>query len=123
MKSFFKSILTLSLLSVLFIGCASVNSVSITPIPKERSNKVRAEVSKIIILGFNFDNDFIDALVPKLQQQCPNGKVTGLLTKDEVISYFLVFKKQVTATGYCVTNASATNSTGKRSTASSDEEN
>lgn len=85
-------------------GCASVNSVSLTPIPAERKAPVRVEKSKVIILGFNFDNDFIDQMVVDLQRQCPKGKVTGILTKDENINYFLYFvwKKQVTATGYCV---------------------
>lgn len=99
------NIFAASLLSTAtLVGCASVNSVSITPIPKERDSKVSAVASKTIILGFNFDNDFIDTLVADLQKQCPNGKVTGILTKDENINYFLYFvwKKQVSATGYCV---------------------
>lgn len=82
-------------------GCASINSVSLTPIPSARSRPVSAEVTKIIILGFSFDNDFIDPLVSDLQQKCPNGVISGILTKDETISYFLVFKKRVVATGYC----------------------
>lgn len=83
------------------VGCAAVNSVSLTPIPAQRNRPVKAEVSKWLILGIAFDNDFIDPLVGDLKQQCPNGVVSGILTKDETYSYFLVFKKQVTATGYC----------------------
>lgn len=82
-------------------GCALINSVSLTPIPAQRTNVVRAEVSKMIFLGFNFDNDFIDPLVTELKQKCPNGVVSGILTKDETISYLLLFKKRVVATGYC----------------------
>lgn len=96
-----KRMLTLSVLTLLMSGCASINSVSLTPIPSQRSNPVKAEVSKFIILGFNFDNDFIDPLVEDLKRQCPNGVVSGVLTKDETISYFLAFRKQVTATGFC----------------------
>ncbi len=94
---------------ILFSGCASVNSVSLTPIPAERKSQVKVEKSKVIILGFNFDNDFIDEAVEDLKHQCPNGRVSGLLTKDETINYFLFFvwKKQITATGYCVANATA----------------
>lgn len=102
------SVFPLVLVSVItgwaFLGCASINSLSLTPIPAERKNPVQAERSKIIILGFNFDNDFVDDVVDELKQQCPKGKVTGLLTKDENIFYFMFFvwKKHITATGYCV---------------------
>jgi len=89
------------LMAVAFTGCASVNSVSLTPIPANRSKEVRAEVSRTIFLGFNFDNDYINPLVDNLKMQCPNGVITGILTKDEVISYVLVFTRRVVATGYC----------------------
>ncbi len=96
----FKSV---SLLLSLFLlsSCASVNSVSLTPIPADRSRQVSAEVSKTIFLAFSFDNDFVDPLVQQLKDQCPKGVVSGILTKDETISYILVYTKRVTATGYC----------------------
>lgn len=118
-----------NLISFVFVGvfissCASVNSVSLTPIPAERKNQVSSQKSKMIFLAFNFDNDFVDGIVADLQSQCPNGKVTGILTKDEDIYYFLFFlwKKQVTATGYCITNkqADAGNSNQKRKTSSAE---
>ena len=85
------------------IGCASVQSVSLTSIPAGRDHKIQSETSKFIVLGFNFNNDFIDEMKEDLQRQCPNGKISGILTKDEVIDYFLMifWKRQVTATGYC----------------------
>jgi|FLYM01.1.fsa_nt_gi hypothetical protein len=97
------SLLFLVFASLLTSGCASLNSVSLTPIPSDRRNEVQVQASRMIILGFNFDNDYVDQLVDQLKNQCPDGKVTGVLTKDETIMYFLVFvmKKQVTATGYC----------------------
>ncbi len=95
------------LICLLVSSCASINSVSLTPIPPTRNAPVRAQKSRVIFLGLNFDNDFVDGVVDELRRQCPNGKVTGLLTKDETINYFLffVYKKQVTANGYCVPNA------------------
>lgn len=100
---FYKAIrfFLLSFVLANFVGCALINSVSLTPIPAQRAHPIRAEVSKLIILGFNFDNDFIDPLVTDLKEQCPNGVVSGILTKDETISYFLAFKKRVVATGFC----------------------
>lgn len=96
-------------------GCAIVNSVSLTPIPSQRSHPVRAQVEKLIFLGFSFDNDFIDPLVSELKDKCPNGVVSGILTKDETISYFLVFRKRVVATGFCsIATASSAKSNGSR---------
>jgi hypothetical protein len=100
-QSFCKSLLSICLLSSGLVGCASINSVSLTPIPVNRSTPVKAESSRWIFLGFNFDNDYIDPLVDDLKKQCPNGVISGILTKDETIAYFLVFKKHVVTTGYC----------------------
>lgn len=86
------------------VGCASLTSVSLTPIPAQRSHVVKTEKDKMVFLGFNFDNDFVNSAVADLKSQCPNGKVTGILTKDERIFYFLFFvwKMRLTAEGYCV---------------------
>ena len=87
-------------------GCASVNSVSLTSIPPQRSQVVKSEASKVIVLGLNFNNDFVDEVSEGLQAQCPKGKVSGILTKDEVMDYFLymVYKRRITAQGFCVTS-------------------
>lgn len=82
-------------------ACASINSVSLTPIPSQRSRPVKAEVSKFIVFAFNFDNDYIDPLVTDLKRQCPDGVISGILTKDETISYVFAFRKVITATGFC----------------------
>lgn len=113
MKKIVLSILAAGALS----GCASINSVSLTPVPAQRSKVVRAQVSKTVFLGFNFDNDFINPLVDDLKRQCPSGVVSGILTKDEVIAYVLVFTRRVTATGYC-SNGSTQARRGGRSSAS-----
>jgi hypothetical protein len=96
-----KKTLLSSIFGILLVGCASVNSISLTPIPAQRSRPVKAEASKFIILGFNFDNDFVEPLVDDLKSQCPGGTISGILTKDEVISYFLAHTRRVTATGFC----------------------
>lgn len=102
----FKTII-LSLITLLITSCASINSVSLTPIPADRSQLVTAETSKTIFLGFNFNNDFADNLVGDLKSKCPNGIVSGVLTKDEVIHYFIVHTRKITATGYCIQNVAA----------------
>ena len=113
-------LLTLLLPIALLASCASINSVSLTPVPAKRSQVVTAEVTKTIFLAFNFDNDYVDGLVTELKQKCPNGIVSGILTKDETISYIIVYTKRITATGFCnVASAKeASSSKGNRSAAS-----
>lgn len=87
---------------ILMSGCASLNSVSLTSIPAKKGRPVVAQTSKLIFLGFNFDNDFVAEIQRQLQAQCRDGEVRGILTKDEVINYFLVWKHQITAEGQCL---------------------
>ena len=84
-------------------SCVHVQSVSLTQIPEKRDNKVSATAEKWIFLALNFDNDYVDDMSKDLRKKCPGGKVQGILTKDELINYFigLVVKRSVTATGYC----------------------
>jgi hypothetical protein len=103
--------------ALLISGCAHVNSVSLTPIPSNRTKTVQAEVEKTIFLAFNFDNDFVDELIPELKRQCPNGVISGILTKDETTAYVLVFKRRVSATGFCNPSVSSREKS-KRDTAS-----
>lgn len=94
---------TLILISTILPACASLNSVSLTPVPANRGNVVTAEADRWIILGFNFDNDYADQVSGELARKCQGGKISGILTKDEAYMYFLFFvmKKRVAATGFC----------------------
>lgn len=89
--------------SIWLSGCVSVQSVSLTQIPKKRNKVVSTEVSKMIFFGLNFNNDYVNGIVENLKQKCPEGKVQGILTKDEHINYFLgiVAERHIQATGYC----------------------
>ena len=101
MKSLYR-LFTVAILSMLLSGCASLVSVSVTPVPEQRNNRVGATAEKWSFLGITFDNDYVDQMTDDLKARCPNGVITGLLTKDEVYSYFLLFKRKITASGYCV---------------------
>lgn len=98
-----KTAFTLTAVSLALSACASLNSVSVTPIPAARDHQVSATSERMIILGLNFDNDFADQVSADLSRKCPGGKISGILTKDESYMYFLFFvmKRKVTATGYC----------------------
>ena len=86
----------------LVTSCASLRSVSLTQIPQQREKAVTAQTEKFIFLGFNFDNDYVDQLTTQLRNQCSGGQIKGILTKDEVIDYFLAHRRRITLTGYCV---------------------
>lgn len=81
-------------------GCASLHSVSVTSIPQNRNQKVSANVSKWIVLGLNFNNDYVDELTESLRRKC-DGKVTGILTKYESKLFLIASKNEITATGFC----------------------
>lgn len=101
-----KSFLAVALLGLpLLAGCTSLQSVSVTQIPGDRSRPVHAEVSNTAFLGIHFDNDFLEPLTADLLRQCPRGRVTGLLTKQESSFYVVVQTRRVIATGYCVYDA------------------
>lgn len=94
-------------LAPLLGACTSLQSVSVTQIPQDRGRPVRAEVSNTALFGLHFDNDFLDDLTPQLMSQCPHGRITGLLTKQESSLYVIVATRRVIATGYCVYDAPA----------------
>ncbi len=96
--------ITLAALTASLGACASLQSTSLSSIPSKRDRVVSAEASRTIFLGFNFDNDYVNSLENDLKKQCVGGDVRGILTKDEVINYFLyiVHKRRVRASGYCV---------------------
>jgi len=97
----FQRIFVFLLLSVALTGCVSLNSVSLTQVPAERTNEVRASADHWAILGIAFDNDFVDEAVNDLRTQCQGGKLEGVLTKFQNTVYFLVVKREVIATAYC----------------------
>ncbi len=84
-------------------SCTHLSSVSQTSIPAKKGKIVKAQVEKNIIFLFNFSNSYVDAINEQLAAKCPNGKVSGILTKHESITYFpIVFHKQkVIAEGFC----------------------
>ena len=83
-------------------GCVSLNSVSLTGLESQRGRKVSTEVSKFIFLGFNFDNDEVDRVADQLARKCPGGKVSGVLTKYESVSYIFAHMRKIKASGICL---------------------
>ncbi len=100
--NYLKSISIIIVLLAMISSCAQLNSVSLTQIPAKRDNQIKVEKKKFIFLGFNFDNDIVEDVANELKTKC-NGKLTGVLTKDENINYFLYlfWSKKITVTAYC----------------------
>lgn len=92
------------ILCALNFSCTHLASVSTSQIPLDRSKSVAAEGYRFMFLFFNFNNNFVDDLVTDLAKQCPGGKVQGILTKQEDVTYFplIAHAYRVTATGFCV---------------------
>lgn len=97
----------LPLCFLFLISCASLRSVSLTSIPIARDNKVTASVSKWVILGLNFDNNYVEDLTTKLRSNC-KGKVTGILTTYQATHYLIVSKHEITSAGFCLKQNSKT---------------
>ena len=88
---------------LLTASCTHLSSVSQTSIPAKKGKVVKTTVDNNIFFFFNFSNSYLDAINEKLAMQCENGKISGILTKHESITYFpIIFHKiRVTAEGYC----------------------
>lgn len=91
-------------MAVFFVGCVHMSAVSTTSIPADRRQPVEATSYRFLFLLMNFDNNYVDELTQDLANQCKDGRVEGILTKQEDIMYFPLFAHavQVSATGYCV---------------------
>ena len=100
-------VLLLSLALLTSGACASLQSVSFTEMPVQRNHQVSADVSKTMFLLFSFNNDFLDELQQKLQDECKGGSVEGIMTKHENYNYFIINRMVVKASGYCVKQGKA----------------
>ncbi|GGY50664.1 hypothetical protein GCM10011297_24420 [Bacterioplanes sanyensis] len=92
--------ITLCLLALLS-GCVSLNSVSMTQVPAQRSNQVTTSADHWSLLGIAFSNDFVDEAMTGLQQQCQGGKLEGVYTKYQNTLYLLILQREVIVSGYC----------------------
>ena len=85
-------------------GCTSLQTVSVTQVPPQaqRNRPIKVEESNTAFLGIHFDNEFVDQIPTRLGEQCPGGKVTGILTKYENTWYVIIQTREVVVTAYCV---------------------
>lgn len=84
-------------------GCSILQSASISDIPKDRSKPVEVEKSRWIFAHMNFNTNLADEVKADLAKKCPEGRVSGILVKNEAQLYLLdlLYRHRVKATGYC----------------------
>ena len=100
MRGVFKTLMASTLLS----GCVHMSSISTTSIPVDRSTEVYSYSERFMFFYLNFDNTYVDYMVEDLAAQCPDGRVEGILTKQEFVVYIPLFFNavRVSASGFCV---------------------
>lgn len=86
------------------MGCTHLRSFSVTTIPEDRSRPIKAAGQRIVFLGINPSNDYADDVVADLLKQCPDGRVSGIITRYETAMVVPVFAyaNRVYVEGHCV---------------------
>ena len=86
------------------VGCTHLHSLSVTTIPDDRSRPVEATGERIVVLGINPDNDYADGVVADLAAQCPDGRVSGVMTRYEraLVVPIFAYAHRVHAEGFCI---------------------
>jgi hypothetical protein len=97
----FKHLILTTLIVLSLSACVSLNSISLTQVPEVRDHQISAKSDSWTLLGIAFSNDFVDEAVIELKSKCVDGRIEGILTKHQTTFYFLVFKREVVATGFC----------------------
>ena len=84
-------------------ACTYTAAVTQTNVPPQRDHPVEVDVKRFIFFA-TLDTDEVSRLTAELQQKCPGGRVTGILTKDLRTMYFLFifWQREVIAKGFCV---------------------
>ena len=98
-------------------SCQTVNSITLSQIPKKsnRTNIVKSHGSRVYLLIIPVSStEAFDSARQDLINQCPKGRIEGLLSKLETANYFLFFSlERLTLQGYCVSKSSISlNSSG-----------
>jgi hypothetical protein len=97
--------LPLFLLLLVSSACTTLKSFSMTQVPSDRSRKVEASDTSGGLFGIFFSNSFADEVAEQLRAQCPQGRLSGVVTKYESTLYVIWVSRKITATGYCLPGA------------------
>ncbi|MEK6606601.1 MAG: hypothetical protein AABZ30_02970 [Myxococcota bacterium] len=88
-------------------GCATLNSVSMTRVPADRSHAIQSEAWTWGIFGIYFTNNFVDEAIDNLRGQCPAGRISGVYTKYSGRFFLLWTTRTVDVAAFCESAAAA----------------
>ena len=86
------------LLLIIFSGCSTIQSVSVTSFQPNNETMVKAFDRGVSFLGVTLPNLEV---AKKLKDQCPNGAVNGVKTTLVSQNVILFQAYELTAIGYC----------------------
>ncbi len=94
-----------------FSGCAhSVHQVQVSDfdpfVQIEDGEVVRAQAEQFVIFGFVGQTDYVDQAYSKIQDQCPQGRLTGLTTQFSTSLGFFSWTNKILIQGLCLKSGS-----------------
>lgn len=72
-----------------------------SPLPAKSIKKISAESEQFTILGFVFDTNYVTEAVDKLNEQCPDAWIQGIIIRYSTAHGFMSWKNRVYLEGYC----------------------
>lgn len=69
---------------------------------QNKHERVTAEASQSVVLGFVYDTDYVDQAYLNLQKKCPDKVLTGINTRYSTSHGFLHWTNKVKMTGFCL---------------------
>ena len=97
-------------LSVLLFlqACVYTQSVTLTNVPLNRSQKVSASVERWVFFA-TFDSNEVNSAPEALKKKCPGGRITGVSAKElrRLFLFQIIMKREIHLEGYCQANSNA----------------
>lgn len=72
--------------------------------PLEKGEMVKASAEQFVVMWFVTQTDYVDTAYQKLQDQCPNGSISGISTQYSTSLGFFSWTNKVLMQGLCLKN-------------------
>ena len=92
---------------LLFLSCsASVHQYNVGerrfPGSLQEGKRIEATAEQLVIFHFASDTNYVLQAVTKLNEQCPNGSVDGIVTRFSTAHGFLSWRNKIYLQGICL---------------------
>ena len=101
------ALLILSIVCLSHIGCT--HALHMTRVsdfevnqPLDTYKRVEAKASQFVVMGLVRNTHYADQAFEQLLKACPEGKVTGILTRFSTSHGFFSWTNEIKMMGYCV---------------------